>query len=182
MEAPPSPQTIPRPTIQSDHSINQLPVEVTQQEVDLNNSNLNNTTDGFDELESDCNSVHTNSNSYTAASTTDILQDKYVCLYHENRSYMVLQQYCVPISIVDPDLCKYPLRNSIVRRSKILKSGTQLTDVSPTVYMPDRNENKKNQYTKLDRRYVQCFMGNCVDSNTFSAKIVHFSCHVHNVN
>jgi hypothetical protein len=38
------------------------------------------------------------------------------------------------------------------------------------------------QYTKLDSRYVQCFMPNCVEREPKVAKVFHFACHIHNSN
>jgi hypothetical protein len=57
--------------------------------------------------------INNNLNIISQTSTTTILQDKFVHLYHEDKSYMVLQDYCLPVTTVNPNLRKYELRSSI---------------------------------------------------------------------
>jgi hypothetical protein len=180
MDPPPSPETIPRPVIGVEEVNNHNQIEVTQDlETTLNPSHPSPTID--DLYGSDCDDVtDVITNNCTQDSSTNMLQDKYVRLYHENKSYMVLKQYCLHTSIVDASLCKFPFRKCIVKRSKVLDSGTQLSDISPTVYKPDPKENKKISYTRLDTRYVYCYLRNCEDPTTKTPKVFHFSCHVHN--
>jgi hypothetical protein len=146
--------------------------------INLNNSNAQ-VDDNSLELDPPLNAhVITQSQS----STNSILADKYVRLYHEDKSYMVLQEYCLPVTSDNPRACKYPYRNCVVRRTKILDTGTLLNDISPTVYKPNLTEKTNLQYTKLDARYVQCFIPNCVERVPKIPKIFHFACHIHNSN
>jgi hypothetical protein len=174
---------IPRPVIDISPVPNGPPTDVVYSPAITATNN-----DDYDPFDVSCDSQPTvidnniNIISQTQTSTTTILQDKFVRLYHEDKSYMVLQEYCLPITTVNPNLCKYPYRNCVVRRAKLLDCGTKLDDISPTVYQSDLSKNNKLSYTKLDSRYVQCYMPNFVDSNPGTSKIIHFSCHIHNVN
>jgi hypothetical protein len=192
MDPPTSDQTIPRPLIDLNDVHNQPPMEIkpagnvidwTQNDSSSSGLNLRMESDSNTNIitQTTTDDVDNTINS-TQTSTQAILKDKYVRLYHEHKSYMVLEQYYLPVSTVNPTIYKFPFRNCVVQRSKIIETGEQLSDISPIVYKPDPTVNKKLSYRKLDARYVRCFMSNCVDSDAESSKAFHFLCHVHNVN
>jgi hypothetical protein len=121
----------------------------------------------------------------TIPTDTAVNNNNYTLVHHEKNSHYILSEYCVPVSknpkVQAATPCKFPTRGCIIKRSKCLQTGTNLEEISPSVYEPNPLHNLKMNFTVLDTQGVKCFVPKCNSSNGRSPKSFHYSCYVNSI-
>jgi hypothetical protein len=122
---------------------------------------------------------------HTIQSDTAVNNNNYVLVHHEQNSHYILSEYCIPVSnksnVQAATPCKFPTRGCVIKRSKCLQTGTNLNDLSASVYKPNPSDNLKMSFTVLDTQVIKCFVPKCNSTNGGSPKTFHYSCYVNSI-
>jgi hypothetical protein len=105
-----------------------------------------------------------------------------VLLHHEEEQHYVFSEYCRSIDdslSSTPQQCKYGERKCVVHRSGLIEHGQQLSSLSGTTFSPNPKYMKKNTYSILDTRMLNCSNPTCLDSKSGHPKMFHYSCFRH---
>jgi hypothetical protein len=136
-------------------------------------------------------SVKDQSNNIDTLSTETVVpknesSTNFTLLHHSESQCYVLTRYCSSLkdnislaqSLSD---CKHPSRECIIYKTKSYESGTVLTQLSPTVILPNVAFRKRFGYDMMEGRIINCAQPTCKNSTKTSAKQFHFSCYMHNI-
>ena len=105
----------------------------------------------------------------------------FTLVHHDAIINYVLNKYCQPVN----QALKYPdndcnfKKNCIVHKTKVLRSGTVLPNISPTVFSHVSLPSRKHNYNILDARLIKCFNPSCKTSQTKEPKLFHYICYKH---
>jgi hypothetical protein len=109
-------------------------------------------------------------------------RDYGIILHHEQENHTVLSQYCLPINTSltnDVSLCKFGERSCVVYKAKLLTKGSNIPQLSSTVFSASTENYGKYKYSIMDTRLVKCFNPNCIDTKTNRDKMFHHICFMH---
>ena len=127
-------------------------------------------------------SSSTNSSVSEKTRVTSITPPGLIRIHNQTTSHYIIDKYCHPVSDTftsSSEPCKFK-RNCIVFKTKIIKVGDNLPNVSPTVFKNNSLPPKKCPYQLLDTRLVYCFNKLCKSSsNANCSKSFHFICYLH---